>query len=83
MEVTIDINVLYGILAAVFPITLITARHFWNKEKCFVTMKAAIIELQKHDGDSTNTHSELYEKVDKIERNLYHMMGQMKIKPVD
>ena len=82
-EIVIDVNVLIGIGAIILPITAIFARHLWIKGKCFGLMKAAIEQLQNHDEGSSDTHGDLYEKVNKIERNLYHMMGQMKIKPVD
>ena len=46
-------------------------------------LKQKIDTLITHDEESSGTHSVLYNKVNKIERNLYHLMGQMKVKPID
>ena len=83
MDITIGIESIGAIALFAVPPSAFVIRYFWNKEKCFVAMKTAIDKLTEHDGSSTDTHGDLYEKVNKIERNLFHMMGKMDITPVD
>jgi len=46
-------------------------------------LKQKVDTLTKHDEGSDDTHSTLYTKVNKIERNLYHLMGKLDIDPID
>jgi hypothetical protein len=66
-EIVIDVNILLAIAALIFPITLITGRHFWNKGKCFVSMKAAIEQLQRHDVGATDEHDGYNDRLTAIE----------------
>ena len=76
-----ELLVAVGIPATGAMIAII--RHFWNKSKCFIILKQKVEELTDHDEGSSETHSNLYEKVNKIERNLFHLMGKMNVTPVD
>ena len=67
-EIVIDVNILFAIAALILPITIIAARHFWNKEKCFVSMKAAIERLQKHDVGSVDEHDGFEGRFNAIEK---------------
>ncbi len=58
-------------------------RHLWNKSKCFVILKQKIEQLTDHDEGASDTHSDLYDKVNKIEKNLFHLMGKMNVTPID
>ena len=70
-----------GIPAAAASVAVI--RHLWNKSKCFIILKQKVEQLTSHDEGASNTHSDLYDKVNKIERNLFHLMGKMNVTPVD
>ncbi len=80
-EILIGVGVGVGIPAGAAAIAVI--RHFWNKSKCFIILKEKVEQLAKDDAGSSDTHSDLYDKVNKIERNLFHLMGRMKIDPID
>ncbi|KKN75474.1 hypothetical protein LCGC14_0380950 [marine sediment metagenome] len=67
-----------GCAAAFFVI-----RHFWEKTKCFHLMKQKIEQLDKIATGSHDTHTDLYNKIDRLERNLFLLMGKMKVTPVD
>ena len=83
LEISIqwEIVTAVGIPAVIAAIGII--RYFWKKEQCFVTMKHKIDELAKSDEGSNDTHSDLYSKMNRIERNLFHLMGKLEVKPVD
>jgi len=46
-------------------------------------LKQKVDTLMLHDVGSEDTHDTLYSKVNKIERNLYHLMGKLDVKPID
>lgn len=46
-------------------------------------LKQKVDTLMQHDEGSDDTHSTLYSKVNKIERNLYHLMGKLDVDPID
>jgi len=46
-------------------------------------LKQKVDTLMQHDEGSDDTHDTLYSKVNKIERNLYHLMGKLDIDPID
>jgi len=46
-------------------------------------LKQKVDNLEKSDSSSDDTHSTLYSKVNKIERNLYHLMGKLDVEPID
>ena len=46
-------------------------------------LKQKVDTLVKHDEGSDDTHDSLYSKVNKIERNLYHLMGKLDVDPID
>ncbi len=79
----IQIEILTGVGIPAGAAAFFIARHFWEKTKCFHLMKQKIEDLSKADEGSHETHSDLYDKVNKIERNLFHLMGKMNVKPID
>jgi hypothetical protein len=60
-----------------------TLVYFHNKELCFQLLKAKVEQLSGIADKSTNTHSDLYKRVDSIEKNLHLIMGRMGIEPVE
>lgn len=76
-----EILVGLGLPAAAVSVAVI--RLLWNKSKCFVILKQKVEQLTEHDEGSGETHSDLYDKVNKIERNLFHLMGRMDVDPID
>jgi len=46
-------------------------------------LKQKVDTLSKSEEEGDDTHSSLFSKVNKIERNLYHLMGKLNIDPVD
>lgn len=46
-------------------------------------LKQKVDTLESSDTDSSDTHNELFSKVNKIERNLYHLMGKLDCKPIE
>lgn len=67
-----------GIIAAIAAI-----RYFWKKEKCFIILREKVEQLNNAENGSHETHSDLYKKVNKIERNLFHLMGKLDVKPIE
>ena len=43
-------------------------KYFWKKEKCFIAMENKINELSKHDGDSSETHTDFDFRLNEIEK---------------
>lgn len=58
-----------AILIPATGISLAVIRYFWNKEKCFLTMKNKIDELSKHDVGASEDHDGYEERLAKIETN--------------
>jgi hypothetical protein len=55
---------------------------FHNKELCFQLLKNKVEGLKGEAQDGHETHKDLYDKVDMIERNLMLVMGHLGIEPV-
>ena len=46
-------------------------------------LKQKVDTLTKADSDSAGTHNALFSKVNKIEKNLYHLMGTLHCNPIE
>ena len=46
-------------------------------------LKQKVDTLSKSEEDGDSTHGKLFSKVNKIERNLYHLMGKLNVEPID
>lgn len=46
-------------------------------------LKQKVDTLWEHDVGSDDTHNTLFSKLNKIERNLYRLMGKLNVDPVD
>ena len=46
-------------------------------------LKQKVDTLSKSEEEGDDTHTSLFSKVNKIERNLYHLMGKLNIDPID
>ena len=61
------IEVIVGIIIPIIAAGSFAIRYFLKKEKCFTLMKEKINNLSKSDDTSHNTHSTLYDKINKLE----------------
>jgi len=82
-EITFSVELLAAIGVFITPITILAVRFWIKREKCFTVLEQKVDNLSNHDEGAHDTHTDLYEKVNRIERNLFHLMGVMKITPVD
>ena len=60
--------VLIPVSIALIPIAIVAVRAFIKKGKCFVLMKKRIEDLEGVAKGSGNTHSDLYNKIETIDK---------------
>jgi len=83
MEITLDTNMLMWFAGIMTPISVVGIRHWIIKSRCFTILQTKVEALESHDEGSTDTHRDIFSRLDRIDRNVYLIMGKMKITPVD
>ena len=82
----IPVEIAAAILGVLLPgVGIITWRaivYFHKKEICFQLLQAKVNELSGVADKSTNTHGDLYKKVDVLEKNIHLMMGHLGLDPI-
>lgn len=51
--------------------------------KCITVLQQKVSSLTNHDAGATDTHKDIFSRLDRIDRNMYLIMGKMKLTPVD
>jgi len=80
MEITFDLNILIAFGIIVTPITVLSVRFWIKREKCFTVLEQKVDNLSIRDEGSTDTHKEIFDRLNSIDKNVAFIMGAMKIK---
>ncbi len=83
LSLSVIIGIALGIIAVSIPIVYRTIKYIIDLHICVKLTKTRLEAIEKTAIDSDGTHSDIYEKVNKLERNLFHFMGKMKVEPID
>ena len=83
MEVTFSVETLAAIGIFVTPITLLAVRFWIKREKCFTVIEQKVNNLTIHDEGSEETHKDIFERLNNLDKNVHLILGAMKITPVD
>ena len=59
-----------------------TIVYFHKKEICFQLLQEKVNQLSGVADKSTNTHGDLYQKVDVLEKNIHLIMGHLGLDPI-
>ncbi len=80
MEITFAIESLAAIGLIVTPITVLSVRFWIKREKCFTILEHKVDNLSIRDEGSTDTHKEIFDRLNSIDKNVAFIMGAMKTK---
>ncbi len=83
VSVSIIIGAAIGVAAILSPLIYKGIRYIIDLHICVKLMKQRLTSVEGVADNSGDTHSDIYKKVNKIERNLFHLMGKMNVTPVD
>ena len=83
ISISIVIGAAIGVAAIFSPLIYKGIRYIIDLHICVKLTKARLETVEGIAEDSGGTHSDIYSKVNKIERNLYHLMGTMKVDLID
>lgn len=80
MEITFTVEALAAIGIIVTPITVLSVRFWIKREKCFTVLEHKVDNLASSDEGSSDTHKEIFDRLNSIDKNVAFIMGAMKIK---
>lgn len=83
IQVEIFAGILIPLGSAAGVIIWRTIVYFHKKELCFQLLKQKVEQLSGVADHSTDTHSDLYKKVDVLEKNIHLIMGHLGLDPVE
>ncbi len=83
MEITFDLNILLAFGVFITPISAVGIRHYIIKSRCFTILQQKVENLETHDEGSSDTHKEIFDRLNSLDKNVHLILGAMKIKPVD
>lgn len=83
LTLSVIIGVAIGVAGILSPLVYKGIRYIIDLHICVKLTKQRLENVEGIAEDSGDTHSDIYKKVNRLERNLFHLMGSLNVKPIE